>query len=96
MKLSEMLKNTAYAIMFGFFGLIIGIWIADLLSNLIFKNLERVTTIYISVVIVVLVIVSASILGFTKGKKLLIIKPEKSGNSCHTFDEKPSKILNKL
>ncbi len=71
MKLSEMLKNTAYAIIFGFFGLIIGIWIADLLSNLIFKNLERVTTIYISVIIVVLVIVSASILGFTKGKKLL-------------------------
>ncbi len=71
MKLSEMLKNTAYAIMFGFFGLIIGIWIADLLSNLIFKNVERVTTIYISLVIIVLVIVSASILGFTKGKKLL-------------------------
>ena len=71
MKISEMLKNTAYAIIFGFFGLIIGIWIADLLSNLIFKNLERVTTIYISVVIVLLVIVSASILGFTKGKNLL-------------------------
>ncbi len=71
MKLSEMLKNTTYAIMFGFFGLIIGIWIADLLSNLIFKNLERVTTIYISLVIIVLVIVSAFILGFTKGKKLL-------------------------
>jgi uncharacterized protein YacL len=71
MKLSEMLKNTAYAIMFGFFGLIIGIWIADLLSNLIFKNLERVTTIYISLVIIVLVIVSAFILGFSKGKKLL-------------------------
>ncbi len=71
MKLSEMLKNTAYAITFGFFGLIIGIWIADLLSNLIFKNLERVTTIYISLVIIVLVIVSAFVLGFTKGKKLL-------------------------
>jgi uncharacterized protein YacL len=71
MKLPEMLKNIAYAIIFGFFGLIIGIWIADLLSNLIFKNLERVTTIYISVVIVVLVIVSASILGFTRGKNLL-------------------------
>ena len=71
MKISELLKNTAYAIIFGFFGLIIGIWIADLLSNLIFKNLERVTTIYISVVIVVLVIVSASILGFTRGRNLL-------------------------
>ncbi len=71
MKLSEMLKNTAYAIMFGFFGIIIGIWIADLLSNLIFKNLERVTTIYISLVIIVLVIASAFVLGFTKGKKLL-------------------------
>ena len=71
MKLSEIPKNMVYAIMFGFFGLIIGIWIADLLSNLIFKNLERVTTIYVSVGIVVLVIVSAFILGFTKGKKLL-------------------------
>ncbi|MCZ7381008.1 MAG: hypothetical protein O8C64_05495 [Candidatus Methanoperedens sp.] len=71
MKLPEMLKNTAYAIIFGFFGLIIGIWIADLLSNLIFKNLERVTTIYISLVIIVLVIVSSFILGFTKGKNLL-------------------------
>ncbi|MGB8217157.1 MAG: hypothetical protein WCE94_07635 [Candidatus Methanoperedens sp.] len=71
MKLSDIPKNTVYAIMFGFFGLIIGIWIADLLSNLIFKNMERVTTIYVSVGIVVLVIVSAFILGFTKGKKLL-------------------------
>ncbi|MCX9026038.1 MAG: hypothetical protein OIN85_08105 [Candidatus Methanoperedens sp.] len=71
MKLSEMLKNTAYAVLFGFFGLIIGIWIADLLSNLIFKNLERVTTIYISLVIIILVIVSTFILGFTKGRKLL-------------------------
>ena len=71
MKLSEIPKNMVYAIMFGFFGLIIGIWIADLLSNLIFKNLERVTTIYISLVIIVLVIVSAFVLGFTKGKNLL-------------------------
>jgi len=71
MKLSETLKNTAYAIIFGFFGLIIGIWFADLLSNLIFKNLERITTVYISLVIIVLVIVSATILGFTKGKNLL-------------------------
>jgi uncharacterized protein YacL len=71
MKLSEMLKNTSYAVMFGFFGLIIGIWIADLLSNLIFKNLERLTIINISLVIIVLVIVSTFILGFTKGKELL-------------------------
>lgn len=71
MKFSETLKNTAYAIIFGFFGLIIGIWVADLLSNLIFKNLERVTTVYISLVVIVLVIVSATILGFTKGKNLL-------------------------
>ncbi len=71
MKLSEMLKNIAYAIIFGFFGLIIGIWIADLLSNVIFRNLERVTTIYVSVAIVLLVIVSAFIIGFAKGKNLL-------------------------
>lgn len=71
MNLSDILKNTVYAIVFGFMGLIIGIWTADLISNLILKNSDRVTTIYISVGLIVLIILSASILGFTKGKNLL-------------------------
>ncbi len=70
-KLSEILKNAMYAVVFGFMGLIIGIWTADLLYMLFLKNLERVTTIYISLVIIVLVIAFASFLGFTKGRKLL-------------------------
>ena len=71
MNLSDILKKTVYALVFGFMGLIIGIWTADLMSNLILKNVDRVTTIYISVSLIVLIIISASILGFTKGKNLL-------------------------
>jgi len=71
MNLSDILKNIVYAIVFGFMGLIIGIWTADLISNIILKNIDRVTTIYISVGLIVLIIISASILGFTKGKNLL-------------------------
>jgi uncharacterized protein YacL len=71
MNLSDILKNTVYAIVFGFMGFIIGIWTADLISNIILKNSDRVTTIYISVGLIVLIIISASILGFTKGKNLL-------------------------
>ena len=71
MNVSDILKNTVYAIVFGFMGLIIGIWTADLISNIILKNIDRVTTIYISVGLIVLIILSASILGFTKGKNLL-------------------------
>ena len=71
MTLSEMPKNIVYAIVFGFMGLITGIWTADLLYSLILKNIDRVTTIYISLAIIILFIVSASVLGFTKGKKLL-------------------------
>jgi len=71
-KLSEILKNIGYAIVFGFMGLITGIWTADLFHKLILmKNVDRVTTIYISLAIIILFIVSASVLGFTKGKKLL-------------------------
>lgn len=70
-KLSDMLKNAMHAIVFGFIGLIIGIWTADLLYMLFLKNLERVTTIYISLIIIVLVIALASFLGFTKGRYLL-------------------------
>ncbi len=71
MKLSEVPKNIVYAIVFGFMGLIIGIWISDLLYSVILKNIDRVTTIYISFGLIVLTIICASILGFTKGKKLL-------------------------
>ncbi|KCZ72182.1 hypothetical protein ANME2D_01586 [Candidatus Methanoperedens nitroreducens] len=71
MEISELLKRSVYAITFGFMGLIIGIWIADLLYILILKNIERVASIYVSVLIIVLVIISASLLGFTKGKSLL-------------------------
>ncbi|MDO9098987.1 MAG: hypothetical protein Q7U60_12820 [Candidatus Methanoperedens sp.] len=71
MKLSEIPKNTVYAIVFGFMGLIIGIWTADVLYMLILKNLERLTTTYISLIIIILIIVSASLLGFVKGKDLL-------------------------
>jgi hypothetical protein len=71
MKLSEILKNTGYAILFGFVGFIAGIWTADLLYTLILKNIDRVTTVYISLIIIVLITVSASLLGFTKGKHLL-------------------------
>ncbi|MCZ7357939.1 MAG: hypothetical protein O8C66_15835 [Candidatus Methanoperedens sp.] len=71
MTISELLKNSAYAIVFGFMGLIIGIWSADLLFNLILKNLDRVTTIYISLIIIILISAGAFLLGFTKGKNLL-------------------------
>ena len=71
MNLSDFLKNTVYAIVFGFMGLIIGIWTSDVLYMAIFKNIDRVTTIYISVGLIVLIILSTSILGFVKGKSLL-------------------------
>ena len=71
MNLSENLKNLVYAIVFGFMGLIIGIWTSDLLYGIILKNIDRVTTIYISLGIIFLIVASASILGFTKGKNLL-------------------------
>ncbi|MDD5473228.1 MAG: hypothetical protein PHU34_03660 [Candidatus Methanoperedens sp.] len=71
MTLSDLLKNTGYAIVFGFMGIIIGIWTADVLYMIILKNLERLTTTYISLIIIILIIVSASLLGFVKGKKLL-------------------------
>lgn len=71
MNLSNFLKNTVYAIVFGFMGLIIGIWTSDVLYMAILKNIDRVTTIYISVGLIVLIIISASFLGFAKGKSLL-------------------------
>lgn len=71
MNLSDFLKNTVYAIVFGFMGLIIGIWTSDVLYMVLLKNIDRVTTIYISVGVIVLIILSASVLGFAKGKNLL-------------------------
>ncbi|VVB55304.1 Uncharacterised protein [uncultured archaeon] len=71
MNLSDFLKNTVYAIVFGFMGLIIGIWISDVLYMVLLKNIDRMTTIYISVGLIVLIILSASVLGFAKGKNLL-------------------------
>jgi len=71
MKTSELLKNLAYAIIFGFFGLIIGIWIADLLYSLALKGMEHATTRSISLVIIILIVLAASFLGFIKGKSLL-------------------------
>jgi len=71
MNLSDILKSAVYAIVFGFMGMIIGIWTADLLYNIVLKNIDRVTTIYLSVGIIVLIAVCASILGFTKGKNLM-------------------------
>ena len=68
MTISELLKKLGYAMVFGFIGLIIGIWTADLLYSLGLKNLERVTTIYVSFVIILLMIAASSILGFTKGR----------------------------
>ncbi len=71
MNLSEIFKNIIYAILFGFMGLITGIWTADLLYTVILKNIDRVTAIYVSLAIIVLIIISASVFGFSKGRKLL-------------------------
>ncbi len=71
MKLSEVLKRASYTVLFGLMGLIIGIWLADLLYSLILKDISRITTTYISLIIIILFIVFASVLGFIKGKSLL-------------------------
>ncbi|VVB84641.1 Uncharacterised protein [uncultured archaeon] len=69
--LSEIPKKLVYAIVFGFMGIIIGIWTSDLLYVLILKNIERVTTIYLSMLIIILIAGASSAVGFTKGKNLL-------------------------
>ncbi|MCX9010953.1 MAG: hypothetical protein OIN66_07515 [Candidatus Methanoperedens sp.] len=72
MKISEVSKRLAYGIVFGFMGLIIGIWTADLIHKLILmNNVERMITTYISLIIIILIIISASLFGFTKGEKLM-------------------------
>ncbi len=71
MQLSEIPKKLVYVILFGFMGLILGIWTTDLLYGLILKNIERVTTIYLSMLIILIIVAAASFIGFTKGKTLL-------------------------
>ncbi len=71
MQISEIAKKFAYAVIFGFMGLIIGIWTADLLYGLIMKNIERTAAISLSLMIIILITAGASLIGFTKGKKLL-------------------------
>ncbi len=71
MTITDILKNLVYSVVFGFMGIIAGIWTADLLYSLILHNAERTTASNISLIIIVLVIISASVLGFTKGKVLL-------------------------
>jgi uncharacterized protein YacL len=71
MKITETLKNSSYAIIFGFFGLIIGIWTADVLYMIALENIDRVTTRYISLAIILIIITASALLGFTKGKSLL-------------------------
>jgi len=71
MTISDIIKNSGYAAVFGFMGLIVGIWTADLLYRLILHNMERTITSSISLIIIVLIIIAASVFGFAKGKKLL-------------------------
>lgn len=71
MTITDIFKNLGYSVVFGFMGLIIGIWTADLLYRLILHNAERTTASNLSLIIIVLIIISALILGFIKGKVLL-------------------------
>jgi uncharacterized protein YacL len=71
MTISKLLKNSGYAAVFGFTGLIVGIWTADLFYKLILHNVERTTASSISLIIIVLILVASSVLGFSKGKELL-------------------------
>ncbi len=71
MTISDIIKNSGYAAVFGFMGLIVGIWTADLLYRLILHNMERTTTSSIALIIILVIIATASVFGFTKGKKLL-------------------------
>ena len=71
MTISNLFKNSGYAAVFGFMGLIAGIWTANLLNKLILYNVEGTTTLSISMIIIVLILVAFSVLGFIKGKELL-------------------------
>lgn len=67
----EVLKKLVYALVFGFIGVIIGIWTADNLSTLLLKNAEPAFTRTFSLIIIFLIIATGSFIGFTKGKTLL-------------------------
>ena len=69
--ITDILKNIGYAAVFAFLGLIVGIWTADLLYRLILHNAERTAASHVALIIIVLIIIAASVLGFTKGRKLL-------------------------
>ncbi len=71
MTISNLFKNLGYVAVFGFMGLIVGIWTADLLHKLILHNAERTTASNVSLIIIILILVASSVLGFTKGKELL-------------------------
>ncbi len=71
MTITDIFKNLGYSVVFGFMGLIIGIWTADLLYRLILHNAERTTATSISLIIIVLIIISALVFGFIKGRVLL-------------------------
>ena len=72
MKIAELLKNLAYAVVFALFiGLIIGIWSSDLLYRLVLKSMEPSTARYVSVAIISLFMVAAFAVGFTRGRSLL-------------------------
>ncbi|MBE0522267.1 MAG: hypothetical protein IBX39_08415 [Candidatus Methanoperedenaceae archaeon] len=79
MKITEILKNSSYAIIFGFFGLIIGIWTADVIYMIALGNIDRETTRYVSLAIILLVIAASALIGFTRGKNLLESDTANSG-----------------
>ncbi|MCE8422533.1 MAG: hypothetical protein J5U17_02600 [Candidatus Methanoperedens sp.] len=71
MKIADILRKLSYAILFGFTGLILGIWTADLFYGLGLKNMDRHETIYVSLFIIIFIGIAASLFGFTKGKDML-------------------------
>lgn len=71
MTLSDILKNSAYAVLFGLMGLIAGIWFADFLYRLALHNIRSTNASTVSLLIIVLVLLAAIGLGFTKGRKML-------------------------
>ncbi len=71
MTITDIFRNMGYSVVFGFTGLIIGIWTADLLYRLILYNAERTTASSISLIIIVLTMIFALVFGFIKGRVLL-------------------------
>lgn len=71
MEIANFFRKIVYAILFGFIGILLGIWTADLLYGLGLKNMDRVNTIYFSTVLIILIAIAASLFGFIKGNALL-------------------------